>query len=211
MTIVGKAFVFLLVLMSLTTLGLAIGLAIDRHNWMEEHNAIGQEIYKRQEALDKERGALITLLDEINKGDRQMPWDPETGATPAKVIETKKQIVDLGEEIKTLFNQQNQLHVDVRGLVDELAQAHEAFKSALAEHRNLRQQIKPENPNQKGFRDQIDEHRAAKEAAETAQENLKPDIFNELVRVQQVKNRLDELEARVKELKTGGRAAAKAK
>jgi len=239
MTVLGKAFVFLVVCLSLVTVGLAVWVAADTQGeianqrlriraeepgisdqqleqrsrlfWNEKHKQIAQANYDRQAALDKQRGALIVLLDEIQKGSRQMPWDPETGAAPKSVVETKKQMQDLGVEINRLFNEQNDLHVQLRGVVDELAKAHDDFKKAVAEHKSLREQIKPENPNQKGFRDLIDEHRAAKEAAEEGQERLKPDLVNELVRVQQIKLRLDELEARVKELKGKTSTSAKAK
>ena len=209
MTIFGKAFVYLIVCVSLVTLGISVWLALDRREWQAERKVIGEEIYRRQRALDFERGALIELLGHINDGKRQMPWDPETGATPVSVRETQKQVDALSKEIDDLFGKLNLQRPVLTAVITSISQEREKYNVATAEQKRLRQEIKPDDPNQKGFRDIIADHRKAKEDAELGQEGIKPDVMNELVRVAKVKARLDELTTRLKELQgagTGGSA-----
>jgi hypothetical protein len=204
MTILGKVFVCIIVCTSLIALGISVWLGIDRRDWKAERKAIGEEIYARQKALDFQRGALIGLLDEIRKGSRTMPWDPETNAVPKSVADTKKQNEDLAKENDKLFNDLNAQQVKMADIVTSLAQERAKYVTATAAQKRLRQEIKPDDPNQKGFRDLIGDHRKGKEDAEVAQEALRPDVMNELVRVAKVKARLDELVARLKELQVAG-------
>jgi hypothetical protein len=204
MTIFGKLFVYLILCMSLITLGIAVWVSIDRREWQKERQAIGAEIYARQKAFEYQRSSLVMLLDEIRKGARQMPWDPETGATPRTVSETIGQVKALSLENDKLFSDLGLQRVQHAGLVTSLAQERENYVKATAEQKRLRLEIKPDDPNQKGFRDIIADHKKGKEDAEAAQEGIKPDVMNELVRVAKVKSRLDELAARLKELRAGG-------
>ena len=235
MRILGKASVYILVCLSLLALGISVWVVIEDYGeaglmkqrlqekgvaetqaeqraklfWSEKRAVIGEEIYKRQKALDFQRGALIELLGHINDGKRQMPWDPETGAAPASVFETKKQVDALGKENDDLFQKLNLQRIALTDVITNIRQERDKYTLATAEQKRLRLEIKPDDPNQKGFRDIIADHRKAKEDAELGQEGIKPDVMNELVRVAKVKARLDELTTRLKELQgagTGGSA-----
>jgi hypothetical protein len=199
-TIIGKSLVFVIVALSLAGLGMSVWAAVDKRDWKKEREDILDEIAKRQYTMHLQRSSLIVLLDEINKGDRKMPWDPQTGATPESVNKTKQQIRDLTKTINERFDQHSKLAVAHGELITQLAKERQDYVTAVAEHKTLRETIKPETPNTKGFRELAADQRTAKEAAEVEQENIRPNVVNELVRVAQVKARLDELTARLKEL-----------
>ena len=45
LTIIGKAFVFGIVCLSLVALGISVWAAVDKHDWMAEREAILKEIF----------------------------------------------------------------------------------------------------------------------------------------------------------------------
>lgn len=207
MNVLGRALVFLTVMVSLTGLGLAIWLFIDYRDWDKTVKDINQEIERRRFAKRLEEDALTQVMMEIRRGDRLMPTDVQSRLTQERppavsktVQQAKAELEQLSEANKKLLDEATSLQVDYLAVVGQLARARDETMAALAEQRNLREQIKPENPDQKPLRDLTGDALAAMQAAQAGQERIRPDLVNERAKLFLLMERNAELKRRLAEL-----------
>lgn len=233
-TLVGKILVFVLLFASLLTLGVSVWLATEGtrdlnsdlerfqtnknepvHARVLQLRAINAEYSQRIDKARKEAFALFRILNEKEKGTREMPWDIEAqlfGGKLKSVTDTKRDISELDKEINKLSDDKN-TKVDSRNaLFDDIKKQRDETEKSIAEQKRLREIIAPDpatQPGAKSFRDKLEDYRTAKQAAEDEQERIRPELFNESVRVSILLKRQDELRKRLDELKKG-RATADA-
>jgi hypothetical protein len=234
-TLIGKILVFVMVFASLVSVGVAIWLAMEEANDIPldlerfrtnknesvklqvlQLRAINEEYSRRAAKARLEALALARILNEKEKGTREMPWDIEAqlfGGKLKSVAETKREVGEPGKfegeldkEIKKLSDEKN-TKVDTRNaLLDDIKKQRDETERALAEQKRLRELISPDpaaQPGAKSFRDRLEDYRLAKIAAEEQQERVRPELFNESVRVSNLIKRQDELKKRLDELKKG--------
>lgn len=213
-TLFGKIFVFVTLFVSLASLGVVGWVTVDERDWANETKAIRDDIAQRNAESRLEALALARVLQQIERGDREMPWDIDVQLFNGKlksVADTKRDIKAVEEENKTKADDLNKLAAENLALLDEIKKQRDQTQEALNEQKRLREVISPDvntNPGAKSFRDRLDDYRTAKTAAEEQQEKLKPELFNESVRVSILLQRQEELQKRLAEL-TGGKKDTK--
>jgi regulator of replication initiation timing len=211
MTVFGKSLVFITVFLSLVGLGFATWAFIDRHDWGKKLQTLKQEITQRNAAAQREGAALWVLLDERDRGNRAMPWDYSADAAdpkqvklnppkPITVNQAHKEIAKLEADLVDLYKTTIKLRTQVTNLLNELKAERDKVQAALEEQR-LRELINPEKAGAfKGVRPLIEEMRQATRTVESRQEAIKPDLFNELVKIALLEQRNEELRRRLQEL-----------
>jgi len=206
-TILGKALVFLIVFVSLAGFGTAVWLLIDYRDWDKTVKDISQETERRKFAKRLEEVALADVMMELKSGSRRMPWDVQAQLTqpnPPQPTQSVKQATgELGEIAKVneqKLNEATTLQAEYGSLVSSLARARNDSMEALAEQKNLREQIKPEDPNLKPLRDLTGDAITAKQAAEAGQERIRPDLVNERAKLFLLLERQNDLKKRLAEL-----------
>src|SRR5262249_23277708 len=154
-----------------------------------------------------EEDALAQIMIEIKRGDRAMPWDVQGTLTQEKPPQPKTTVTqargELGEIAKVneeRLNEATKLQGEYLTLVGSLALARDESTAALAEQKTLREQIKPENPDQKPIRDLTGDAITAKQAAEAGQERIRPDLVNERAKLFLLMERNAELKRRLAQL-----------
>lgn len=209
-TLFGKILVFAMTFISLAAVGIAGWLTVDSRDFAPENKAILQEYSNRVQRARMDGLALARTMQELEQGKREMPWDIEAqlfGGKVKSVSETKRDLVELDKEINKLSDEKN-TKVDTRNsLLDEIKKQRDETEKALAEQKRLREVIAPDpatQPGAKSFRDRMDDYRTAKAAAEEQQEKIRPDLFNESVRVSILLERQAELKKRLAELQGKG-------
>ncbi len=231
MTVLGKAMVFFTLIVSLTGLGVALWVAIDKRDWKGEWDALNREIVQLEIARQREEAALRDLLIEIKSGQRKMPWNPQTllgagdpNAEPPTVAAVRKEIQDLVAENQRKLDEANSLQTRLLSAIDLVTKARQETEAAQLEQTRLREEITPDpakEPTKRPFKVLIEEQRVnQRRAVEESQryragvkedpENY-PGEINELVNLAQLRKRNAELKQRLAELRGSSGASARAR
>jgi len=221
MTVLGKALVFFIMILSITGLGVALWVAVDYRDWKGEWDALNREILRLEEARLREETALRDLLIEIRSGQRRVPWRPEAqlglgdpAAEPPTVANLRKEIQDLAAENQRKLDQANALQTRLLSAIDLVTKARQEVEAAQQEQARLREEITPDpakEPTKRPFKVLIEEQRVnqrrALEEAARYRAGVKddpgnyPGEINELVNLAQMRKRNEELKRRLAELK----------
>lgn len=229
MTLIGKIMVFVILIVSVAGLGVAVWIALDYRDWKGELDAINQEILARERARQREEEALRALLNEINLGARQMPYDSEarlgdpSKAKPMSVRQVKADNAKLEAENQKKLDEANALQIRLQTAIDLVKKARDETEESEKEQLRLREEITPDpakEPNRQSFKVMVDEQRVVQKRSQDESVRYKtgvkqdPDTYpgeiNELVNLAQLRKRNAELKRRMAELK-GANATTSAK
>lgn len=199
----GKTLVYVLVVLSIVSLGLAFWLYVEGQSiqgqlyataqettarreakkYQAELKAINDEIRKRLDALLEQENALWVLLDKYR----------------ATLSQARTELARLEEENEGLTKDKvTPLQGEVARLIKDVEEQRQRTIDALAIQTSLREEA--EEPPDKSFRRQIAVGREDKVAAEAEQGRLRQPLFNAQVQLTTLENRHQELVARVKQL-----------
>lgn len=204
LTTLGKVFAFATVIIGVAALGVAIFTFADERDFGAEQKTLLDEINAARIRQQQELLALGEVLDELVKGSRPIAFNPDNpldaDAKPKSVAETKKDLEALQDEINKEINQRNQLQVDVASLLNDLDRLRTQTREELKTQRELREQIQPETPGARSFRDLIGDARVAKEEARRRKDAVHPVLVAEVMRLMALMRQNETLAAREKEL-----------
>lgn len=221
LTTIGKSATFLLVAFSVFALGVAMWVAADPVQipgkggsltpaYKAKQDKLEEEIAKLRTQVREELNSLVVLVSEQSRKQRKMPLDPEDPFGTAKasktVAEAEKDLAKLEADLKTLFNDWNSKQTALSTLINDLDITRTQVRAALAEQKRLAEIITPDvqkTPGAQSFREQTAAAMAAKQESEKRQEDLKPILVNETLRLMGLTKRSELLDQRASELGVG--------
>lgn len=199
MTALGKILVFVSVILSFASLGVASWLTLDRRDWKKEL----QEKKKALEALyhpvNRANERRDDLVVEAQRGtQRKFLFEADQEKT---VAEARAALVDLSRENDQLANQVNTLILNEARSRQDLVDAREVTARELERLRQLSELVTPEKPDALGIPARIAQLIQERLQADKEYERLFPEIANGEARVELLQIRNAELKRRLADLR----------
>lgn len=219
LTPLGKAFTFFMVVLSVLALGLAMWVAADPVQIPNDKGAMAPSFQAKWDALDnqirtletnkkREMDGLGDVAAKMGPGlnDLPAPFNPADplGLGKATTVAQLQQDIKKGEaDLNTLLNTWTAREADLARLINDLDVTRTQVRAALAEQKRLAEVIVPDPAKEPGkvpFREQTSASYAAKGQSEKRQDDLKPILVNETLRLMGLMKRNEILEKRAGEL-----------
>jgi hypothetical protein len=218
LTPLGKAFTFFMVVFSVLALGVAMWVAADPVYVTPPGGSLTPSYKAKWDALENELKGLerdkqaqvlgvLGVMTKNTNNDRTAPFDPADPLGQARALPTVKQLKDDirkgSEDLNTLLNTWTAKEAELATLITDLSIMRTNVRSALADQKALAEEIVPDpakDPNKTPFREQTAAAFAAKAQSERRQDDLKPILVNETLRLMGLMKRNELLEQRAKEL-----------
>lgn len=206
LTTIGKNLVYLIVILSITGLGISLWAVADRTDFDALSKQIDTETRKARTAQEAERTQLEALLAKVAARDTKIARGPdEIAANKDKTIAEALADADtIEKQLKQIFDAQ-QVDITARiSLINDLQSLREKLKAEKETGNNLRLIMTPDDARaregQRSYRDTIAQLQVAKEEVEKRTEAMQPDMYNAAIRLQNLKQRLEGLKKRAAEL-----------
>lgn len=206
LTTIGKNLVYLIVILSLTGLGVSLWAVADKTEYGPYTTQINNEIRRATAQKENERAQLKNILERYAARDTKIARGPDEIATnkDKTIAEALKEADDIEQQLKKIEGDK-QVDIQARiALINEMQSLRDKLRQALETGNNLRLVMNPDEARaregQRSYRDIIASLQVAKDEAEKRTEAMQPDLYNAAVRLQNLKLRLDGLKERAKEL-----------
>ncbi|HQR06232.1 MAG TPA: hypothetical protein PLN21_05395 [Gemmatales bacterium] len=206
LTTIGKNLVYVIVILSITGLGISLWAVADRTDFKALSEQLVAEDGQVRKAQAAERAQLELLLSTVAARSTKIPRGPDEIAankdmTIAKALEAAD---DLENEIKKIAAD---LPVDIQArisLINDLQALREKLRVEKETGNALRLIMTPDDARirqgQKSYRDTIAQLQVAKEEVEKRTEAMQPDMYNAAIRLQNLQQRFEGLKKRASEL-----------
>lgn len=206
LTTIGKNLVYLIVILSITGLGVSLWAVADKTDFDAYSKQLNNEGKKALEAQALEIAQLQALLSKVAARDTKITRGPdEIAANKDKTIaEALKDADDIEKQLKQIVDAQ-QIDIQARNnLINELQSLRDKLRVEKETGNNLRLIMTPDDARtregQRSYRDTIAQLQVAKEEVEKRTEAMQPDLYNAAIRLQNLQQRLKGLQDRAKQL-----------
>ncbi|MFT3878167.1 MAG: hypothetical protein QM703_00735 [Gemmatales bacterium] len=206
LTTIGKNLVYLIVILSITGLGISLWAVADRTDFDALAKQLNSETATLRRAQATEMGQLEALLGKVAARDTKIARGPdEIAANKDKTVaEALKDADDLEKQIKKI---DADLPADIQvriNLVNELQSLRDKLRVEKETGNGLRLIMTPDDARaregQRSYRDTISQLQVAKEEAEKRTDAMQPDMYNAAIRLQNLQQRFEGLKKRASEL-----------
>lgn len=206
LTTIGKNLVYLIVILSITGLGISLWAVADKTDFTVYTRELTDEGQKAVNARGAEMNQLKELLAKVAARDSKIPRGPDeiVSNKDKTIAEAITEADAIEKELKQIFDNQ-QVDITARiSLINEMQSLREKLRLEKETGNNLSLVM---NPNQiliqqgaRSYRDIIASLQVAKDEVEKRTEAMQPDLYNAAVRLQNLKLRLEGLQKRAEQL-----------
>lgn len=206
LTTIGKNLVYLIVIISITGLGISLWSVADKTDFTAYTKQIRDEGSKALTTRANEIAELRSLLDTIAKRETKIARGPDEIASNKDVTisQALTQADDLEKELKKIDDAQ-QVDIQARiSLINDMQSLREKLRLEKETGNNLRLVMNPDEARiregYRSYRDIIASLQVAKDEVEKRTEAMQPDLYNAAIRLQNLKLRKEGLEKRASDL-----------
>lgn len=206
LTTIGKNLVYLIVILSITGLGISLWAVADRTDFDALSKQLQAEGKKAVDAQGAEIAQLQALLAKVGARDTKIPRGPdEIAANKDKTIaEALNEADAIEKQLKDIFAAQ-QVDIQARiSLINDLQALREKLRVEKETGNSLRLIMTPDDARiregQRSYRDTIAQLQVNKEEVEKRTEAMQPDMYNAAIRLQNLQQRFEGLKKRASEL-----------
>ena len=206
LTTIGKNMVYLIVILSITGLGVSLWAVADKTDYKILVPQLEAEGKRAATAQGAEIAQLKDLLTRVAARDTKIARGPdEIVANKDKTIaEALKDADDLEKQLKKI---EGDLPVDIQArisIINDLQALREKLRIEKETGNNLRLIMSPDDARARegarSYRDIIASLQVARDETDKRTEAMQPDLYNAAIRLQNLRQRLDGLKKRAAEL-----------
>lgn len=206
LTTIGKNLVYLIVILSITGLGISLWAVADRTDFDALSKQVGSEGALARRAQAVETAQLEALLAKVAARDTKIARGPDEIATnkDKTIAEALTEADAIEKQLKDIFAAQ-QVDIQARiSLINDLQALREKLRVEKETGNALRLIMTPDDARiregQRSYRDTIAQLQVAKEEVEKRTDARQPEMYNAAIRLQNLQQRFEGLKKRASEL-----------